>query len=120
LLWIFLNREERKERQAKNVAMADWFHPPRILEIDLRAWRGCPGDVIRVLAVDDVKVGQVQVEIADRAGTILETGQAALAVTQRWEYPLRQAHSGSVTVTVFASDLPGHVTHESASKKLPG
>jgi hypothetical protein len=120
LLWIFLNREERKERQAKNVAMADWSHPPRILEIDLRGWRGCPGEVIRVLAVDDVKVGQVQVEIADGAGTILETGQAALAVSQRWEYPLQQAHSGSVTVTVFARDLPGHVTQESVDKILPG
>jgi hypothetical protein len=117
---IYVAIAKGKERQAKNVAMADWSHPPRILDIDLRGWRGCPGEVIRVLAVDDVKVGQVQVEIADGAGTILETGQAALAVTQRWEYPLQQAHSGSVTVTVFARDLPGHVTQESASKKLPG
>jgi hypothetical protein len=117
---IYVTIAKGKERQAKNVAMTDWFHPPRILEIDLRGWRGAAGQVIRVLAVDDVKVGQVHVEIADGAGTILETGQAALAVTQRWEYPLQQAHSGSVTVTVFARDLPGHVTQESASKKLPG
>jgi hypothetical protein len=69
-----------KERQAKNVAMADWFHPPQILEIDLRGWRGCPGDVIRVLAVDDVQVAGVRVEIADEAGTMLETGRPS------WRY----------------------------------
>ena len=116
---IYVARARGKQRQPKNVAMADWFHPPQILEIDLRGWRGCPGDVIRILAVDDVRVEPVQVEIADGAGTVLETGQAALAVSQRWEYPLRQTHAGSVSVTVYARDLPGHVTQESASNRLP-
>ncbi len=82
--------KQDKERQPKNVAMADWFQPPQILEIDLRGWRGCPGDVIRVLAVDDVQVAGVKVEITDEAGALLETGPAVLAVTQRWEYTLKE------------------------------
>jgi hypothetical protein len=109
-----------KQRQPKNVAMADWLHPPQILEINLERWRGCPGDVIRVLAVDNVQVAGVRVEIMDEAGALLETGEATLAVSQRWEYAFQYPHSGPLTVTVYASDLPGHVTQESVNKILPG
>jgi hypothetical protein len=109
-----------KKRQPYNVAMADWFHPPQVLEIDLEGWRGAIGEVIRVLAADDVRVAQVRIEISDETGAVQETGQAALTLSQWWEYPLQAAHSGNLTVTVFASDMPGHVTQESASKRLPG
>ena len=117
---IYIAKARGKQRQPKNVAMADWLHPPQILEIDLGRWRGCAGDVIRILAVDDVQVAGVRVEIADEAGALLETGPAVLAVSQRWEYTLQGSHSGPLTVTVYASDLPGHVTHESVNKILPG
>jgi hypothetical protein len=109
-----------KKRQPYNVAIADWFHPPQVLEIDLKGWRGAMGEVIRVLAADDVRVTQVRIEISDETGAVQEMSQAVLTLSQWWEYPLQGAHSGNLTVTAFASDLPGHVTRGSASKRLPG
>jgi hypothetical protein len=109
-----------KERQPYNVAMADWFHPPRILEIDLRGWRGAADQVIRILAVDDVQVAGVRIEISDETGAVVEAGEAIQNYTQWWEYAVQGAMRGERSVTVFASDLPGHVTQASASKKLPG
>lgn len=109
-----------KERQPYNVAMADWFHPPAILRIDLGGWRGAAGELIRILAVDDVRVAQVRVEIQDGAGALVEAGEAILKITQWWEYAVRGTVRGEGTVTVFAKDLPGHVTQASESKRLPG
>ena len=37
-----------------------------------------------------------------------------------WEYMVAQPLSGELTVTVFASDLPGHVTQASEKKSIPG
>ncbi len=65
------------------------------------------------------QVTGVRVEITDEAGALRETGPAVLAVSQRWEYTLQESHSGPLTVTVSARDLPGHVTQADASKKLP-
>lgn len=107
-----------KERQPYNVAMADWFHPPQILEIDLGCWRGGADEVIRVLAVDDVQVAQVRVEIRDESGVILEAGEAIQHYTQWWEYAVQQPVRGELTVIASASDLPGHVTQASESKRL--
>ena len=109
-----------KERQPRNVAMADWFHPPVILEIDLNSWRGAAGEVIRILAADDVRVAQVHVEIRDESGASVEAGQAILRITQWWEYAVQGAMRGELTVTVSASDLPGHVTQASERKSISG
>lgn len=108
-----------KKRQPYNVAIADWFHPPQVLEIDLKGWRGAIGEVIRVLAADDVRVAQVRIEISEETGAIVEAGEATKNYTQWWEYAVQGAMRGECTVTVLASDLPGHVTQASASKRLP-
>lgn len=117
---IYIAKAKGKERQSYNVAMADWFHPPQILEIDLGGWRGAAGEGIRVLAVDDVQVAGVRVEIRDETGAVVEAGEALQNYTQWWEHAVRKPLRGELTVTVSASDLPGNVTQASASKKLPG
>ena len=76
--------------------------------------------MIRVLAADDVRVAQVRIEISDETGAIVEAGEATKNYTQWWEYAVQGAMRGERTVTVFASDLPGHVAKGSASKRLPG
>lgn len=115
---VYVAKAKGKDRQPYNVAMSDWFHPPQILEIDLVGWRGGVGDVIRVLAVDDVQVAQVRIEIRDERGTILEAGEAVQHYTQWWEYVVKGPMRGELTVTVTACDLPGHVAQSSASKGL--
>src|SRR6185369_10995464 len=66
-------------RTPYNVAVADFFHAPEVSEIDVSGWHGAAGQPIRIRAVDDVQVTQVNVVITDAAGTVLEQGPATEA-----------------------------------------
>lgn len=92
-----------------NVAMADWFHAPEITEIDVEAWHGQAGQVIRVQAVDDVQVTQVNVVITDDAGTVLEQGAAVQAEGAWWNYTSTTTNVNASRIVVSARDLPGHI-----------
>jgi hypothetical protein len=91
------------------VALADWFHEPEVQELDLSNWHGGPGEIIRALAVDDVRVTQVTVLILAEDGTLLEQGPAVQAADKLWwEYVTTVAASGNPQVVVTARDLAGH------------
>ncbi len=89
--------------------MADWFHAPEIKEIDVTAWHGNAGELIRILALDDVKVSQVNVVITDSAGTVLEQGAAAQAEGSWWNYTSTVTDASAARIVVTAQDLPGHI-----------
>ena len=89
--------------------MADWFHVPEILELDVSAWHGAVGQVIRVKAVDDVQVTQVNVVITDSAGAVLEQGQAVRADGLWWNYTTTATEPEGPRVVATARDLPGHI-----------
>jgi catabolite regulation protein CreA len=91
------------------VAIADWFHPPEIVEVDLGGWTGKAGETIRVKAVDDVQVKQVTVVITDEADVLLEQGAAVREDALWWEYSTTAEASDNAKVVVAAEDLPGHV-----------
>lgn len=115
---LYLAIAEGTARTGYNVALGDWLTPPQILEIELTSWHGTAGEAIRVRVQDDVKVVQVQVKIADEAGEVLETGQAVDAGALWWTYSVTHHASGELTITVSASDLPGHVTQASEMKSV--
>ena len=117
---IYMAKAEGTSRTGYNVAIGDWLNPPQILEVDLSRWNGAAQDLIRMRVQDDVKVAQVRLEIVNAEGVILEAGQATEAGALWWEYAVTQPLSGALTVTVSASDLPGHVTQASETKVLPG
>ena len=85
-------------KNAYNVALGDWFHPPVIHRVERR------GKAIRIQASDDVLVAGVQVVILDEQGKILEQGEAVKGKGDWWEYLPRE--SGQVTVE--ARDLAGN------------
>ena len=100
-----------------NVAIADWFHPPHILEVDLDTWTGQPGQLIRVKAIDDVLIKQVTLLITDGAGMLLEQGHAVQVDPICWEYTTTlPANAPHPSVLVFAQDLPGHTARLEKSK----
>jgi hypothetical protein len=107
---VYITRANGGPRSPYNVAVADWFHRPQILEIDLSGWANGDGGTIRVRAQDDVMVTGVQVAIKDETGTVLEEGEAQNAGALWWEYSTTQAAANNMRVTVTATDLPGHVT----------
>jgi hypothetical protein len=92
-----------------NLAVADWFHAPEILEIDVSAWNGAAGELIRVKAADDVKVTQVTLLITDGTGAVLEQGQATQAEGFWWSYITTATAPEGAKIVASARDLPGHI-----------
>jgi len=95
-------------KNAYNVALGDWLNPPVIQRVDIA------GDVIRILAHDDVRVVGVRVTIFDGEGKVLEQGEAVLLDGDQWEYRVSsstyQVSGSTYRVIVEARDLPGNVT----------
>jgi hypothetical protein len=106
---VYAEKAEGTPLNPYNVAMADWFHAPEILELDVAAWHGEVGQVIRIQAVDDVKVTQVNVVITDSAGAVLEQGAAVQAEGAWWTYTTTATAGNASKVVVTARDLPGNI-----------
>ena len=107
---VYITRADGTRKSPYNLAVADWFNRPQILEVDLTAWKGASGDVIRLRAQDDIGVRQVAVTISDEEGAVLEAGQATDLGALWWEYTTTNSHTGRLTLTIAARDLPGHDT----------
>lgn len=117
---IYIIKANGGPRSPYNVALADWFHRPEILEVDLTGWRGEAGELIRMRAQDDIKVEQVTVTISDEAGVVLEEGQASYAGALWWEYAATGSAAGKLTVTITAKDIPGHLAEYSQVRTISG
>lgn len=109
---VYLDRARASGMTAYSLALADWLSPPRVLEIDVDAWTGEPGQLIRVKARDNVLVASVTVAIRDPRGRILEAGQAVQSPDGGpwWHYTTRSriALEPFPVVEAAARDLPGH------------
>jgi hypothetical protein len=110
---IYVSKAAGTPMNPYNVALADWFHAPEILDMDLGDWSGQPGKVIRVKAIDDVLVSDVTVRIQGAGGALLEQGEATQADGLWWEYTTKSTGSGSLTVFAAAQDMPGNITEMS-------
>jgi len=107
---IYIDKAEGTGRTPANVAMADFFHAPEVLELDINNWHGEVGQVIRIKATDDVKVTQLNVVITDGAGTVLEQGAAVQDENRWWSYTTTAVAADNPRVIVTARDLPGNLT----------
>jgi len=105
----YISKAEGTPQSAYNIAVTDWFHAPEILELDASAWHGAIGQVIRVKAMDDVQVTQVNIVITDSAGVALEQGQAVRADGLWWNYTTTATAPEGPRVVATARDLPGHI-----------
>lgn len=105
-----------KEDNAKgmstyNVAMKDFFNAPEIQSIDLTAYTGKKGDLIRIIAVDDFAVKAVSVKIENTEGNMIEEG-AAIDSGYEWIYTAT-TNNPDLTgnkVIVTATDHPANLT----------
>ena len=87
-------------KSAYNVALSDWFNPPVIRRMERI------GNLIRILASDDVRVKRVWVILLD-GGQTLEQGEAVPVGGDWWEVAVQ---AGGDTLIVKVQDLPGNVT----------
>ena len=108
----YIERELNTGIPAYNMAVADWFVAPRVLEINVDHWTGKIGQVIRVKARDNVMVAKVWVVIRDEQGKVLEVGEAQQAApgSAWWRYTTRTTVSMTPfpNVKAVARDLPGN------------
>jgi len=99
-------------QRAFNIAMMDALQAPVVESIQADNYQGRPGDQIFVRATDDFKVATVIVEIFNKAGQLMERGNAILRKNEimNWLYVARQENAdwpGSM-IAVMATDLPGN------------
>jgi hypothetical protein len=105
--------DERNRRFDRLIA-SDYLTPPEIEHVELSAYHGKPGDLIRVLAFDDVEVVSVKVEISTAAKVLLEQG-VATKEQGVWNYKATSntgAHDYLV-IKVTAEDRPANCTTRS-------
>lgn len=109
---VYLNREQETGVPAYNLAVADWFVAPRVLEINVDRWTGKSGQTIRVKARDNLLVARVFVVIRDAQGMLLEMGEAVQSEpgSSWWNYTTksRVTMTPFPTVKAIAEDLPGN------------
>jgi hypothetical protein len=104
-----------KEGQtAYNVAVADFFLAPDIQEIDVSAYYGQPGDVIKIKVTDDFKVQSVKVFIHNDDGSLVEQGDAKQEDTIQWIYTATAINTrlSGDKITITATDQPANLTTE--------
>jgi hypothetical protein len=108
---IYLTKAQGTTLSAFNAAVADWFGKPEVLEIDITAWTGAIGDIIRVKAQDDTQVAKVHVQIVNGIA-VVEQGDAVAVDGLWWEYTTTTTIASVTTAKVKATaqDLPGN-TH---------
>src|SRR5215216_4950770 len=78
-LAIYAQLAEGTMKNAYNIALGDWFHPPVIHRVERK------GSVIRVQASDDVMVTSVQMLVLDEKGKTVEKGEAIKGKDDWWE-----------------------------------
>jgi len=92
-------------------AVEDFMSSPDVKKIDTGKYNGATGSQIKVRAVDDFRVTDVQVEIYTASGALLEKGNAVQQVNGvDWTYTATQANSpltGS-KIKAIATDVPGN------------
>src|SRR4029078_2267614 len=97
-------------RRASHPAKAVVRLPPTIGEVDLAAYQGNPGDVIRVVATDDFEVKEVLLVLRHLDGELIAQG-AAVRERATWSYRAQTLVPAGETVMVeaIAIDYPGHI-----------
>lgn len=102
-------------QSAYNVAIKDYCRPPEIRKLDDDKYKGEVGDTFTLMVRDVLQVQELQVEILDLDGDLIESGQAVPDTSfTYWTYtaaePNPDYETSSYKITML--DTPGHVTVE--------
>jgi hypothetical protein len=116
---VYEDAAARKGIPVFALTVGDFLNAPAIDEIDLSAYTGKTGDVIRVHASDDMEVKGVTVAIRAQGGAVLEEGVAVWSpATASWTYTTTTdlTQGQAVSIEVNATDRPGHKTTKSQAR----
>lgn len=112
---VYINKAKGTGATAYNMAVADWFGVPQVLDIDLSKWTGQAGETILIKAIDDTKVMSVHVFLRD-GETIMEEGDAIRSDIDGllWIYTTQTVipNTSPIFLAATAHDLPGNIGAE--------
>lgn len=94
------------------VALADFLSAPKIKEVDVSEYVGEPGNTIRIRAIDDFMVKNVEVTITNEDGTLVEESEAvkqANGVDWLFTATVKNDTPTGDKIVVRAYDIPGNV-----------
>jgi len=94
------------------VALADFLNAPQIKEVDVTMYVGDPGNTIRIRAIDDFMVKNVEVTITNEDGTLVEEGDAVKqgnGVDWIFTATVKNDSLTGDKIVVKAYDIPGNV-----------
>lgn len=109
---VYVEMAKGTHLSAYNVAVADWFRAPEIRDVQLNGWEGQAGQTIRIRAVDNVQVAQVNVDVMNSGGSLLERGAAVQGEDGWWVYTTVENLTDASQILVTASDLAGNMTEQ--------
>jgi DUF917 family protein len=112
--------EKKKKMKYKDVyhaAMSDCLTKPKVQKVDLKIYRGQPGNVIRISAWDKFRVETVSVMILNNKGQLIERGTAVARIysgNREWDYTatVENADYQGGSVEIRVTDRPGNVVRE--------
>ncbi len=122
-----LNDPKLREKYAKkkkmyqsiwNAAISDFMSRPKVDAIDVKGYKGLPGNEISISARNRYKFEAVIVTILNILGLVIESGPAVArpsSDSMEWDYVVKEinpSYRGS-KVVVRVVDLPGNVVQES-------
>jgi len=111
---LYIEMTKGSSMNAYNLAMADWFGEPQVLDIDISRWTGQIGQEIRVKAQDNVQVSSVRVMIrtSNSSSTAIEEGEAVQSEIDGllWTYVTKTLVPmvPGTHLDVMVKDLPGN------------
>lgn len=100
-----------------NIAIADFYHPPVIGQVDVSISKAGQADRIFVEATDDFKVVKLEVEISEQDEKKNESGQAMQINEVKWLYVVQGVYESAegLKIIVRAWDTPGNCTEKVVS-----
>jgi hypothetical protein len=112
---VYINKAKGTGATAYNMAVADWFNVPEVVDVDISDWTGQAGETIRVKAKDDTAVIAVHL-IFRNSDIIVEEGDAVPSEIDGllWTYTTQTAmpEISPLFLAATAHDLPGNVGAE--------
>ena len=99
--YVYEAMARQQGRRADKLLASDFLTPPVVELIELAGYGGRVGDVIKVIASDDVEVVSVEISIQTTGGQVLEQGRAT-KVHGVWCYTATAAVPPGTRVAIIA------------------
>ena len=111
-------KKKKKYQSIWNAAISDFMLKPKVDAIDVKGYKGLPGNEISISARNRYKFEAVIVTILNILGLVIESGPAVARPYQysmEWDYVVKEINPSfrGSKVVVRVVDLPGNVVQES-------